>query len=142
MKLTRFEDRWAQASLAVMFPGSTAEGFADIGRMDVHGYLDEVMRTFPFRVALGFRVAVWLVALSPLVICRKVATIAGLAPGEREQVVDRLLSSRTYSVRSLVMLLKTFGALLYAGDAQIRARLRPATRRASVPLRIKRAHVA
>ena len=142
MKLARFEDRWAQASLAVMFPGSSDQGFADIRAMDVHGYLVEVMRAFPFRVALGLRVAVWLVALAPLFVCRKLATIASLAASERERVVETLLASRAYSVRSLVMLLKTFGALLYAGDEQIRARLRPAPGRASVPLRIKRAHVA
>ena len=74
--------------------------------------------------------------------CRKLATIASLAAPDRERVVETLLASRVYSVRSLVMLLKTFGALLYAGDEQIRARLRPAPGRASIPLRIKRAHVA
>jgi hypothetical protein len=145
MKLTRLEHRWAQAALVAMFPGSRDEGFADIAGMDVHGYLVEVMRSLPFKARLGLRVAVWLVALAPLLVLRRLATISGLAPAEGERVVATLCASRSYGVRSLVMLLKTFGALLYAGDDRIRARLRPAARprtATTVPLRIRRAHVA
>ena len=85
------------------------------------------MRSLPFKARLGLRVAVWLVALAPLFVLRRVATIRGLAPADGERVVAALCASRSYGVRSLVMLLKTFGALLYAGDDRIRARLRPAT---------------
>ena len=139
MKLTRFENRWAQATLASMFPGSREEGFADIQGMDVRGFLTGVMRTLPFRAALGLRVAVWMVALAPLVVLRRAVTIAGLEDADRERVIVTLSASGSYGVRSLVMLLKTFGALLYAGDDRIRARLRPVASRAPIPLRIKRA---
>jgi hypothetical protein len=145
MKLTRLEHRWAQATLVAMFPGSREDGFADISGMDVHGYLDEVMRSLPFKARLGLRVAVWLVALAPLLVLRRLATIRGLTPADGEHVLATLGASRWYGVRSLVMLLKTFGALLYAGDDRIRARLRPAAPAApptTVPLRIRRAHVA
>jgi hypothetical protein len=141
MKLTPLEHTWAQAALVAMFPGSRDDGFADIAGMDVHGYLVEVMRSLPFKARLGLRVAVWLVALAPLFVLRRVATIRSLAPADGERVVAELCASRWYGVRSLVMLLKTFGALLYAGDDRIRARLRPAPP-AAVPLRIRRAHVA
>jgi hypothetical protein len=142
MKLTRFEHRWAQAALVAMFPGSRDEGFSDIAAMDVHGYLVGVMRSLPFKARLGLRAAIWLVALAPLLVVRRLATIDRLAPPEGERVVAALCASRSYGVRSLVMLLKTFGALLYAGDDAIRARLRPAARKTVVPLRIRRAHVA
>ncbi len=125
-----------------MFPGSREEGFADIEGMDVRGFLAGVMRTLPFKAALGFRVAVWMVALAPVVVLRRaVPRSRGSAVPDREQVVDDpVRDSGSYSVRSLVMLLKTFGALLYAGDDRIRARLRPAAASpAPVPLRIKRA---
>jgi hypothetical protein len=141
MKLTRLEHRWAQAALVAMFPGSRDDGFADIGGMDVHGYLVEVMRSLPFKARLGLRAAVWLVGLAPLLVLGRLTTIGGLAPADGERVVARLGVSRWYSVRSLVMLLKTFGALLYAGDDRIRARLRPAPI-PLVPLRTRRAHVA
>jgi hypothetical protein len=141
MKLTRLEHRWAQAALVAMFPGSREDGFADIGGMDVHGYLVEVMRSLPFKARLGLRAAVWLVGLAPLLVLGRLTTLGALAPAEGERVLARLGASRWYSVRSLVMLLKTFGALLYAGDDRIRARLRPAPI-ALVPLRTRRAHVA
>ena len=141
MKLTRLEHKWAQAALVAMFPGSREDGFADIGGMDVHGYLVEVMRSLPLKARLGLRAAVWLVGLAPLLVLGRLTTIGGLAPAEGERVLARLGDSRWYSVRSLVMLLKTFGALLYAGDDRIRARLRPVPK-PMVPLRIRRAHVA
>jgi hypothetical protein len=145
MKLTRFEHRWAEAALVAMFPGSREEGFSDIAAMDVHGYLVEVERSLPFKARLGLRAAVWLVALAPLLVLRRLTTIDRLPPADGERVVAALCASASYSVRSLVMLLKTFGALLYAGDDGIRARLRPpgpARPNATVPLRIRRAHVA
>ena len=100
--------------------------------------------SFPFHglAAFGVRAAVWLVALAPLLVLRRFATISGLAPADGEHVLATLGASRWYGVRSLVMLLKTFGALLYAGDDRIRARLRPAAPPTTVPLRIRRAHVA
>jgi hypothetical protein len=144
MKLTRFEDQWARVELGVMFPGSRENGFADIEAMDVRGFLAEVMGYLPFRAALGLRLAIWLLALAPIVIARRFATIAGLAPLERERVVTVLSASPIYAVRSLVMMLKTMGAMLYAGDDAVRARLRPQPSRMPIPLRIKRApaHVA
>ncbi len=141
MKLTRFEHRWAQATLVAMFPGSREDGFADIAAMDVHGFLVDLTRSMPFKARLGLRAAVWLVALAPLFVLRRLSTIAGVSPAEGERVVAVLCASRSYGVRSLVMMLKTFGALLYAGNDAIRARLRPAPK-TTVPLRIRRAHVA
>ena len=141
MNLTRFEHRWAQATLVAMFPGAREDGFADIAAMDVHGFLVELTRSMPFKAALGLRAALWLVALAPLFVLRRLTTIAHLPPADGERVVAALCASRSYGVRSLVMVLKTFGALLYAGDDAIRARFRHATPD-TVPLRIRRAHVA
>jgi hypothetical protein len=146
MKLTRFEHRWAQAALVAMFPGSRDEGLADIAGLDVHGYLVEVMRSLPFKARLGLRAAVWLVGFAPVFVLRRIATISRLTPADAERVVGALCASSSYGVRSLAMLLKTFGALLYAGDDAVRARVRPAApmtpAMTTVPLRIRRAHVA
>jgi len=125
MKLRAFENAWATAALSAMFPGSRESGLAGIGAMNVSGYLDDVMSTRPYRAALGLRAAIWLVAIAPIVVLRRVKTIAGLSQAERVILLERLLASGTYTVRMLVMLLKTFGALLYAGDASVRAHLLP-----------------
>jgi hypothetical protein len=141
MQLTRIENRWAEAAIGAIFPGSRDEGLADIRAMNVAGFLRRVMRNVPFQPALGLRVAVWLVALAPLVVLGRFATIAGLAVAEREAVVARLVASKSYAIRSLVLILKTMGALLYAGDDGVRARMHsPRPRPSLIPLHGKRIH--
>jgi hypothetical protein len=144
MKLTRFETAWAEAEMQAIFPGSSDDGLADIGAMDVKGFVTQTMRYMPFQAALGFRLAVWLVALAPLVVIGRLATIKGLALTERERVIERLVASKAYVIRSLVLILKTIGALLYAGDDGVRARMNtPAKANSLVPLRVKpRVHAA
>jgi hypothetical protein len=123
MKLMRFEERWAEAAMGAIFPGSRDEGLADIRGMDVSGFLRQLFRVVPARAALGTRVAVWLCALAPLLVIGRFATLAGLRQPEREKVVALLVASRFYVIRSLVLILKTMGALLYAGDDAVRARM-------------------
>jgi len=143
MKLTRLELTWAEASMGAIFPGSSADGLAGIQAMDVRGFLAQVMTVVPFQAALGLRLAVWLVALAPLFVLGRLRTIAGLLPADREKVVGALVASRAYAVRSLVLILKTMGALLYAGDDAVRARmLVPRPQPALVTLRAKRVQAA
>jgi hypothetical protein len=123
MKMSRLEYTWAEAAMAAIFPGSNDHGLAGIDRMDVRGYLGEVMRRVPFKAALGLRVAVWLVALAPLFVLGRFATIARLSQADRERVVARLVASKSYVLRSLVLIIKTIGALLYAGDDAVRMRM-------------------
>jgi hypothetical protein len=125
MTLTRLERRWAQAAMVAIFPGSVEAGLAGIGVMQIDGFLREVMRTLPFRAALGVRLAVWLVAVAPWFLLRRFVTIAGLGPAERERVISLLVASRWYAVRSLALLLKAIGALLYAADDRVRRHMAP-----------------
>lgn len=159
MKLTRLENAWAADALAAIFPGSRDAGFASIARMDVRSFLGELMGSIPFKAALGLRAAVWIIALAPLFVVHRVATIHSLEPDARERVVTALSASRSYLLQSVVMMLKTFGAMLYAGDNRVRERLglhavgepdavppvplaRASARPSLVTLRVKGAHVA
>jgi hypothetical protein len=140
MTLSKLETRWAEAAMGAIFPGSNDAGMADIRGMDVGGFLAEVMQCVPFQAALGLRLAIWLVALAPLFVIGRFATIAGLAQGDRERVVGSLVGHPSYALRSLVLILKTMGALLWGGDDAVRARmLTPAPKSVLVPLRVKRA---
>jgi hypothetical protein len=56
---------------------------------------------------------------------RRSATIAGLGLADRERVIAGLVASRSYAVRSLTLLLKAIGALLYAADDRVRQRMAP-----------------
>ena len=133
MKLARFECRWAEAAMQAIFPGSTEAGLAGIQAMDVRSFLRELMQSLPWRAALGFRLAVWLVAVAPLFLLHRFVTITRLGLDERERILAALVASPSYAVRSLVLLLKALGALLYAADERVRTRMAPA-RSGLVPL--------
>jgi hypothetical protein len=140
MNLTKLETSWAEASMGAIFPGSRDAGLADIRAMDLRGFLSQVMATVPFQAALGLRLAVWIVALAPLFVLGRLTTVMGLDQAAREQLIAKLLASRSYALRSLVLILKTIGALLYAGDDTVRARMNATAPKPDlVPLRIKRA---
>lgn len=129
--------------MGAIFPGSREEGLADIRAMDVRGFLGRVVASVPSQTALGLRIAVWIVALAPLFVLGRLATITGLTQSDRERVVATLVMSRNYALRSLVLILKTMGALLYAGDDGVRARmLVPAKPKSLVTLRAKGAPAA
>jgi hypothetical protein len=137
MKLSHLENDWAMAALSAMFPGSAEVGLEGIAAMDVRTYLDDVMRTRPLRAVLGLRLAIWIAALGPLLVLGRVTTLTRVSQPDRERVLDRLLAHRVYGVRMLVMLLKAFGAFLYAGDDRVRARVRPRRARGLVSLRLR-----
>ncbi len=127
MRLASWESAWAEAAMQAIFPGSPEEGMAGIADMGLTGFLADVMRYLPTRAALGMRIAIWLVALAPLFVLGRLTTIARLPLLDRERVVAALAGSRVYAVRSLVLILKTMGALLYGGDASVRARMTAAS---------------
>jgi hypothetical protein len=143
MKLTRLENGWAEAALAAIFPGAHDARLTGIGSMDVAGFLREILSQVPFEVALGLRLAVWIVALAPFFLMGRFSTIARLGQADREAVVGRLVRSERYALRSLVMMLRAFGALLYAGDDAVRARmLAPMRPQGLVSLSAKNVHAA
>jgi hypothetical protein len=124
--------------MGAIFPGSKEQGFADISAMDVAGFLHRVIHAVPFRAALALRLAIWLVALAPLLVLGRPSTISRLALPDREALISRLVASKAYAIRSLVMILKTMAALLYAADAGVRARMRaPSSAKTLVTLKIK-----
>jgi len=141
MTLTALEYRWAEAAIGAIFPGSYDEGLAEITGMDVPGFLRQAMRHLPYRSALGVRMAIWMVAWAPFFVLGRFATIAGLALLDREALLARLAASRWYAVRSLVLVLKTMGAFLYAADTRVRARMQiPAPPRAPASSRAATVH--
>lgn len=122
MKLFAFERSWAAVVLDAVFPESTALPHG-VARMDPGRFVADVIATSPLEQSLGLRLTIWMVAFAPLWLLRRPATIATLAPGERQRVVERLMSSPVYAVRQLALALKALGAMLYAQSAAVRAAL-------------------
>ena len=144
-QLTKTERTWCITAFDTIYPG-VDEGTA-MPRAEVDQYVRDVCTTVPFKAFLGLRIATWLVALAPLFVLGRLATIRGLARAEREKLVARLASSRIYTIRQLVMILKAVGGMLYAARPAARARImkpRGLTTPAAplVALRLKRPQAA
>lgn len=143
-RLTVVERGFAAAAFDGIFPRGADErlpqGAAD---GDMVGLFEDARATVPPRVALGLRVALWIVALAPLLTIGKFSTIAGLATTDRERVVLALLGSNFYFVRQLTTLLKAFGALFFLTFPGVRkAIVREPSRLVSLSKKQEVAHVA
>lgn len=120
MKLFAFERSWAAAMLDAVFPEGTALPHG-IARMDPGRFVESVIAASPLEQSLGLRLTLWLVALAPLWLLRRPATITTLAPHERQRILERLLTSPVYAIRQLALALKAVGSMLYARSAAVRA---------------------
>lgn len=147
MKLTGLEKRWAHVAFDVIYPGHEEAGLVGMRSIDTSSFLDELYAYIPFQAGLGLRVAIWIATFAPLFVIARFAMLATLAREEREKVLYRLMASKSYAIRSLVLILKTMGAMVYAGDAAVRARMHAVARQDAkpapsteplVPLRLKR----
>jgi hypothetical protein len=125
-----FELAWADAAYDTFFPppprtlqpGELALVHG-IAPMKPGAFLDSMLGEAPLEASLGLRVTLWMIALAPLFVLRRFATIASLEVAERERLLDRLLSSRIYAVRQLVAGFKAMGSLLYAQSKEIRRQM-------------------
>ena len=122
MSLTKLERNWARVVFGTMFPSNVDPRIPGADALDAGEKFDDVCRTVPGRVALGLRVALWLLVLAPLAFF-KFRTLGGLDPASRESIVLALLSSRVYFVRQLALLLKAFGALMFVSAPGVREKI-------------------
>src|SRR5262245_6240931 len=98
--LTRTELVWARDTFDTIFPGH-GSGARGVGTMDIEAYLEHTFRAIPLEPAIGLRIAIWIVALAPLFVLGRVATIHGLSKPDRERVLAKLVMSPIYAVRQL-----------------------------------------
>lgn len=119
-RLTSFELAWIEAAFDAIYPEGTSLPHG-IARLGPARHFDALLAQVPFEQSIGLRAALWIVALAPLFVIGKLATMASLAPGDRARVLDRLLASRVYAVRQLVLGLKATATMLYVQDDAVRA---------------------
>lgn len=125
-----FELAWADAAFDAIFPSPPASPeppsralVHGIAQMKPGAFLDATLSAAPLEASLGLRVTLWMIALAPLFVLRRFATIASLDASERERLLERLLASRIYAVRQLVAGFKAMGSLLYAQSKEIRRQM-------------------
>jgi hypothetical protein len=119
-----FELAWAEAAFDAIFPSPPKSGLVHgIAQMKPGVFLDEMLSAAPLEASLGLRVTLWMIALAPLFVLRRFATVTSLDTSDRERLLDRMLSSRIYAVRQLVAGFKAMGSLLYAQSPAIRTQM-------------------
>lgn len=146
--LLEVERRWAVAILEAFAPPSTQsadgvaaavsqdEARADLAASGAHrrrlaprtGEVDYVraitrmMAASTGKARLGIHIGLLLVALAPLWLCGRLATMAGLAMEQRTAILERLARHPFFAVRDLTLLLKLGAAFALMGTASVRAR--------------------
>jgi hypothetical protein len=109
-RLFGFELAWAEAAMGAIFPEGSALVHG-IARLKPGAFLDDMLADVWLETSLGLRATLWIIALSPLFVLRRFATITSLSAEEREALLDGLLTSRIYAVRQLVAGFKAMGSL-------------------------------
>lgn len=119
--LSPIELSWADAAFGAFFPDPPHSALpAGARTLAMAESFAAMLTRIPLRQALGLRLAVWLVALSPMLLRRGFATLSGLDPTAREAAVAALLRSRVYAWRQLAMALKAMGALILGRSEAVR----------------------
>lgn len=127
MTLMSFEKRWATTALTGIY--AQREDGVRVSFEHVDASLDETMRVVPWRSGMGLRIAIWMVALSPIWLLMRLGTIASVSAADRGAALARLIYHRNYFVRQLALLFKAFGALWVFRDPVLReAVVRPRER--------------
>ena len=126
MTFAAIEERWAALVLASFAPPlvrGDAQGLApQSGEVDFRGSLRRFCRALSWRPFWGLRIALWMVAASPLWLWRRFRRFSALEPEERAELLAALLRHPRPVVRGLTKLLKLQAALAIFAIPGVRAR--------------------
>ena len=144
MSLLFFERRQAQAILEAYAPPRAAEPelpastgsseVAESGERAVRilsprpgevDYLRSVLRMMEASTGmarLGIHLGLFIAMWSPLWLCGRWRTMAGIPIDERSEIIGRLLRHEVFFVRELMLLLKIGASMALLGTASVRAR--------------------
>lgn len=117
-----FERRWVRVVLGSFAAEGSSELAPRAGEVDYLGTFLGMRASARPVARIGLRLALWLVALSPLWYGRRWCTFAGLSLDERQGLLGRLLEHPALAVRESAFMMKLAACLaLFASDS-LRAR--------------------
>lgn len=122
MTFGRLEERWAEAMLASFAPQGFGGLSPKVGEVDFRASLRRFCRRLSWRAFWGLRLAIWMVAASPIWLWRRARAFADLSVEERSHLLHELLSHRSSAIRGLTKLLKLQAALAIFATPSLRAR--------------------
>lgn len=117
-----FERRWIDAILGSFAPEGGPGLAPRAGEVDYLGTFIGLYTSARRIARIGFRAGLWLVALAPLWLGRRVRTLPGLPLAERQALLTELLEHRVYAVREAAFLMKLAACLALFASEPLRAR--------------------
>lgn len=118
---TRTERAWCTALLSALVPGD--DRLPALEDLDLEAFWARYGEAAPPMLRFGLRASVDLLALSPPILLGRAATVSGLTPEEREELLERALVSPVFLVRQLATTIKLIGLMAYLRDPRARARV-------------------
>lgn len=132
-----FERRWVHDILSSFAPDGGPELAPRAGSIAYLASYEGMYGSARPIARVGFRLALWLVALAPLWLARRPRTLPRLALAERQALLERLLDHRVYAVREAAFLLKLCACLALFANDDLRARSGYDRPPEQVPLRVR-----
>jgi hypothetical protein len=120
--MLELEQQWAQGILASFAPPDGPGLAPRTGEVDYMPAFVALLTGAAPLSRVGLRLALWLVALSPLFVLFRPRTFMGLAPHERTALLGRLLEHRSFALRESTFLMKTAACLALLGSDTVRER--------------------
>ena len=121
MHLFAFEQRWAHVIANALLPASALGGA--VAAAEAGALIEEDCEEAPWYAAIVARLALWIVWLAPPFVGRGLHTFGGLDADAREAVLEQLLKSPRFVVRSSLYLLKLVVCTLLLGNPRALAHL-------------------
>lgn len=120
--MLEFERRWVHDILSSFAPEAGESLAPPAAQIDYVATFAGMHASARPLARAGFRLALWLVALSPCWLLRRGATMAGLPAAARRTLLARLLEHRVYVVREAAFLMKLAACLALFANDEVRAR--------------------
>jgi hypothetical protein len=117
-----FERRWVHDILSSFAPQGGPELAPRAGEVEYFPTFAGLHQSARGIARVGFRAALWLVALAPIWLLRRGCTFGKLALEERQALLGRLLDHPVYAVREAAFLLKFCACLALFASDDLRAR--------------------
>lgn len=132
-RLSARERRIAAATFEAILPSNSTENLAlGAADVDMDGFIDDVIETYPPNLAFGIKALLHLLNITALI--RTGWSYAALPLEKRQTHFERWYGSRIYVMRQAATTIKTLAALGFLGFPEVQAELGYIKNRAVSPL--------
>ena len=118
-----FEQRWRDTLCAAILPALPDGSHGGYPAVETEIFWARLFRVAPPLVRLALRASVWVLTLTaPFMALFRLRLFTSLPPADRDRVLCSAASSRLWTVRQMLFLLKLFTCFAVFGDPSARSR--------------------